>query len=239
MTCLDFQNDRSHPRKRLRPLASGRLPIPVAFGLGLVTLSAGLSLAASQSYELLAVVVVYIITTTIYSWYLKTRVLLDVIVLAALYTLRIFGGAIAISVPVSIWLIAFALFVFLSLALVKRCSELMTLKSSGLPETPGRDYAVADLKVLWPIGLATAVASVLVFALYLTSADLLTRYGTPSLLWLVALGLFYWLGRMWIKTSRGEMSDDPLVYALKDFGSRSIIAGIVVLTLAAHFLRLP
>jgi 4-hydroxybenzoate polyprenyltransferase len=235
---FDVQSDRSHPRKRFRPIASGRLSIPVGLGLALVSFGAGLGLAASLSFEMLAVVLAYAVTTTAYSWYVKTRVLMDVIVLAGLYTIRVFGGAIAINVQVSVWLLAFSLFVFLSLALIKRCSELMLLTSRGLAETPGRDYEVNDLKVLWPIGMATAVASILIFALYLTSSDLLTRYGTPSLLWPVGLALFYWLGRMWIKTARGEMSDDPLVYALKDIGSRTLIAGIVILTLAAHFVKL-
>jgi 4-hydroxybenzoate polyprenyltransferase/phosphoserine phosphatase len=235
---LDIQSDRAHPRKRFRPLASGRLPIPVGIAVAATTLCLGLAVAAAQSFTFATLISAYLVITTTYSWYLKTRVLLDVIVLAGLYTIRIIGGAIAIGVPTSVWLLAFALFVFLSLALVKRCSELMTLKSIGLVETRGRNYEVNDLKVLWPMGVATAVGSVLVFALYINSADMPTHYRTPSLLWLVALQLFYWLGRLWIKTGRGEMSDDPLVYALTDFGSRVLIAGMVATTLAAYFLRL-
>jgi 4-hydroxybenzoate polyprenyltransferase/phosphoserine phosphatase len=235
---LDIQSDRAHPRKCFRPLASGRVPISVGIAVAAATLWLGLGVAAAQSFALTAVVSAYLVITTAYSWYLKTRVLLDVIVLAGLYTLRIIGGAIAIGVPTSVWLLAFALFVFLSLALVKRCSELMTLKSVGVAKSRGRNYGVDDLKVLWPMGVATAVGSVLVFALYINSADMPTHYGTPSLLWLVALELFYWIGRLWIKTGRGEMSDDPLVYALTDFGSRVMIAGMVATTLTAYFLRL-
>jgi 4-hydroxybenzoate polyprenyltransferase len=235
---LDIQSDRAHPRKRFRPLASGRLSIPVGIAVAAAALCLGLAVAAAQSFAFVAVVSAYLVITTAYSWYLKTRVLLDVIVLAGLYTIRIIGGAIAIGVPTSVWLLAFALFVFLSLALVKRCSELMTLNSVGVAESHGRNYEVNDLKVLWPMGAATAVCSVLVFALYINSADMPTHYGTPSLLWLVALELFYWIGRLWIKTGRGEMSDDPLVFALTDFGSRVMIAGMVATTLAAYFLRL-
>jgi hypothetical protein len=113
------------------------------------------------------------------------------------------------------------------------------LKAAGLMKSHGRNYGVEDLTVLWPIGIATAVCSVLVLALYINSGDMPKHYATPSLLWLVALGLFYWLGRMWIKTARGEMTDDPLVYSLRDFGSRIVIGGMVLMTLAAYFLELP
>lgn len=235
---LDIQSDRAHPRKRFRPLASGRLPIPAGIAAAAVALCLGLAIAVAQSFAFTAIVGIYLVITTAYSWYLKTRVLMDVIVLAVLYTIRIIGGAVVLGVSTSVWLLAFALFVFLSLALVKRCSELMTLKSIGAAKTRGRNYGVDDLKVFWPMGVATAVCSVLVFALYINSADMPAHYATPSLLWLIALALFYWLGRLWIKTGRGEMADDPLVYTLTDFGSRVVIAGMVLVTLAAYFLRL-
>jgi len=231
--------DRAHPRKRFRPLASGRLAIPAGVAIAAIAMCLGLSVAAWDSLSLFAVLLAYVVMTTAYSLYLKTRVLMDVMVLAALYAIRIVGGGVAISVKLSIWLTAFALFIFLSLALLKRCSELIALKSSGAEMTPGRNYSVEDLNVFWPMGMATAVCSVLVFALYLNSSDMPRSYATPSLLWLVALGLFYWLGRMWIKTSRGEMTDDPLVFALKDFGSRFVIAGMVVVTLVAYFVHFP
>jgi 4-hydroxybenzoate polyprenyltransferase len=235
---LDVHSDRHHPRKRFRPFASGQLPILVGLGLILCGLGLGLSVAALESIHLLAVVSLYLAITVAYSYYLKTRVMLDVVILAALYAIRIVGGAASIGASMSVWLLAFALFVFLSLALVKRCAELIALKAAGLLKSHGRNYGVEDLTVLWPIGIATAVCSVLVLALYINSGDMPKHYATPSLLWLVTLGLFYWLGRMWIKTARGEMTDDPLVYSLRDFGSRTVIGGMVLMTLAAYFLEL-
>jgi hypothetical protein len=107
-----------------------------------------------------------------------------------------------------------------------------------LEKARGRNYSINDLNVFWPMGVATAVCSVLVFALYVNSGDMPKRYATPELLWLIALGLFYWLGRMWIKTSRGEMTDDPIIFALKDFGSRFVILSMIIITLIAYFVRL-
>jgi 4-hydroxybenzoate polyprenyltransferase len=235
---LDIDSDRHHPRKRFRPFASGQLPISVGFTMIICGLSFGLSVAALQSAQLLAVAALYFAIAAAYSYYLKTRVILDVVILAILYAIRILGGAAAIGVSVSVWLLAFALFVFLSLALVKRCAELFALKSAGLTESFGRNYAVDDLPVLFSLGIATAVCSVLILALYINSGAIPQHYATPSLLWIVALGLFYWLARMWIKTARGEMTDDPLVYSLRDFGSLTVIGGMVIMTLAAYFLAL-
>jgi 4-hydroxybenzoate polyprenyltransferase len=235
---FDIHSDRHHPRKRFRPFASGRLPIPVGLTMIVCGLCFGLSVAALESVQLLTVAALYFAITIAYSSYLKTRVIMDVVILAILYAIRIFAGAVAIGVSVSVWLLAFALFVFLSLALVKRCAELFALKSAGLIESRGRNYSVDDLPVLFSIGIATAVCSVLIFALYINSGTNPQHYATPSLLWIVALGLFYWVARMWIKTARGEMTDDPLVYSLRDFGSLMVIGGMVIVTLAAYFLAL-
>jgi 4-hydroxybenzoate polyprenyltransferase/phosphoserine phosphatase len=232
---FDLASDRAHHNKRNRPFAAGRLSIPTGLQLALVAIGCGLGLAAWQSPELLSVTLGYIMTTVVYSLYLKKRVLMDVIVLAGLYIVRVFAGAVAIRVAVSVWLLAFAFFVFLSLALVKRCSELVALRSAGVNRARGRDYGVPDLQILWPMGVATAVCSILVFALYINSGDMPTHYRRPYLLWLVAVGLFYWLGRMWIKTSRGEMNDDPLVYAIRNNSSRIVIAAMIVVTIAAYF----
>jgi len=231
----DLASDRSHKNKRFRPFAAGRLSIRCGCAIALGGMSIGLGIAAWQSLPLLWVTVAYIITTLSYSVYLKTRVLMDVIILAALYTIRIFTGAIAIHVTVSVWLLVFALFIFLSLALIKRCSELVSLRASGIEHARGRNYNTEDLQIFWPLGAATAVSSVLVFALYIKSGEMPGHYGRPQLLWLVAIGLFYWLGRMWIKTARGEMDDDPLVYTIKDRGSRIVISAMVITTLAAFF----
>jgi hypothetical protein len=153
--------------------------------------------------------------------------------------LRIFAGGVAVGVAISSWLLAFSMFVFLSLALVKRCSELVSLDPSGPRAIRGRDYRSADLAVLWPLGLGSALCSVVVFGLFITAVQAEGRYGTPGLLWAVAVGLIYWLARLWIATARGEMHDDPVVYAVKDRGSRTVVLLMVIAVLVSHYLVLP
>ena len=232
----DLESDRAHPRKRLRPFASAS--IPILHGLvvagSLLVLALALALAISKAFFF--VLVLYVVLTSAYSWVLKEYVLIDVIMLSMLYTLRILAGSVAIGVSTSSWLLAFSVFMFLSLALVKRCSELVSLDLIGGAVTPGRDYRVTDLAVLWPLGLGSALSSVVVFGLFISAPDTQARYATPSLLWLVAIGLIYWMARLWIKTSRGEMHDDPVIYAIKDFGSRMTVLGMVITVLVAHFL---
>ena len=143
-----------------------------------------------------------------------------------------------IEVSLSYWLLAFSVFTFLSLALIKRCSELVYLSNTGQDSTPGRDYRVADLVVLWPLGVGSAVSAVVVFGLFINAPETLARYTAPELLWLAALGLIYWLSRLWIKTTRGEMHDDPIVYAVKDKGSISTILLILITMIAAHYVTL-
>jgi 4-hydroxybenzoate polyprenyltransferase/phosphoglycolate phosphatase-like HAD superfamily hydrolase len=234
----DLENDRAHPRKRERPLASAQISVAMAVAASLVLLGIGFSLAAAITPSFLAVVAVYLAVTMGYTWVLKGYVLVDVLTLAALYTLRIIAGALAIQVALSTWLLAFSVFVFLSLALIKRCSELVLLQQSGASASRGRDYRVSDLVVLWPLGIGAALCSVVVFGIFLSTLGTPARYASPQLLWLVGFGLIYWLARLWIKTARGEMHDDPLVFALRDFGSRTSILVMVGTTIAAHFLRL-
>jgi len=182
-------------------------------------------------------VALYLAMTCAYSWGLKQYVLIDVIMLSLLYTIRIIAGSVAIRVMTSFWLLAFSVFVFLSLALVKRCAELLAIEERGISATSGRDYRVADLIVLWPLGIGSALCAVVVFGMFISAPETQARYATPQILWLVAVGLIYWLARLWVKTSRKEMHDDPMVYAMKDFGSRMTILAMIVATLAAHSLR--
>ena len=180
--------------------------------------------------------ITYLVLTSAYSWTLKRQVLIDVLMLSVLYTLRILAGSVAVGIVTSAWLLAFSVFMFLSLALVKRCAELVSLDHSGVSSTRGRDYRVSDLVVLWPLGVGSALSAVVVFGLFISAAETQARYSAPQLLWLVAVGLVYWLARLWIKTSRGEMDDDPVIYAIKDRGSRVAIFAMIVTTLMAHFL---
>lgn len=234
----DLDSDRAHPRKRLRPFASARLPILHGLVVAGIVLIVAIALAIYVSKSFLLMLLLYLVLTSAYSWTLKQQVLIDVLMLSILYTLRILAGSVAIGIVTSTWLLAFSGFMFLSLALVKRCAELVTLDQKGVVNTRGRDYRVSDLVVLWPLGVGAALSAVVVLGLFISATETQARYATPNLLWLVAIGLIYWLARLWVKTSRGEMHDDPIIYAIKDRGSRITVLGIIFVTLIAHSLSL-
>lgn len=234
----DLENDRAHPRKCLRPFASAKIQILHGIAVSGGALSLAFLLAATISQNFFIMLLLYLLLTSTYSWVLKKHVLIDVLMLSLLYTLRILAGSVAIGIATSSWLLAFSVFIFLSLALVKRCSELVSLGQTGKETTSGRDYRVTDLVVLWPLGIGTAMSAVVVFGLFISAPETQARYATPQLLWLVAIGLIYWLARLWIKTSRGEMHDDPVIYAIKDYGSRMTIFAMFATMLVAHFLAL-
>lgn len=233
----DLGSDRQHPRKRNRPFASALLPIHHGFGVSAGALILAFALSAFVTPGFVLMLLLYVVLTTTYSWVLKTYVLIDVLMLSLLYTLRILAGSVAVAIPASSWLLAFSVFVFLSLALVKRCAELVSLKDAGKDGTRGRDYRVTDLVVLWPMGVGAALSAVVVFGLFINAPETQARYASPQLLWLVAVGLIYWLGRLWVKTSRGEMHDDPVVYAIKDFGSRIVVLLMLSMMMIAHSLN--
>jgi 4-hydroxybenzoate polyprenyltransferase len=232
----DLESDRAHPRKRNRPLASASISILSGIAVAAGLLLVALMLAASISVSFLLMLLLYIALTSIYSLVLKGYVLIDVLILSLLYTLRILAGSVASDTIVSSWLLVFSLFIFLSLALVKRCSELIALDKEGQESTHGRDYRVTDLTILWPLGVGSALCAVVIFSLFITADETQIRYLTPELLWFTAIGIIYWLARLWIKAAREEMHDDPLVFAIKDFGSRITILMIILSAFAAHFL---
>jgi len=234
----DLDNDRTHLRKRLRPFASAKIPILHGLTVAGSVLILAFVLAISISQGFFLMLLLYVVLTSAYSWMLKEYVLLDVLILSLLYTLRILAGSVVIGVDTSSWLLAFSVFMFLSLALVKRCSELVSLDQIGKDATRGRDYRVADLVVLWPLGVGTALSAVVVFGLFISAPDTQSRYATSQLLWLDAIGLIYWLARLWIKTSRGEMTDDPMIYAITNPNSCITIIAMIATTLAAHFISL-
>lgn len=216
---LDLDSDRRHPRKSKRPFASGDLSPILGVLAMLVLLAMGLTLAATLSMPFFLSALAYLILTLSYSLYFKAYVLLDVLLLAGLYTVRIIAGALAIGVSISSWLLAFSIFAFLNLALVKRCSELKAMESQARTATSGRDYRLADLGILSSMGIAAGYISVLVLALYVDNPDVRNTYSNPLLLWLLCPFMMYWVSRLWIKTSRGEMNDDPLLYSLRDRAS--------------------
>jgi 4-hydroxybenzoate polyprenyltransferase/phosphoserine phosphatase len=230
----DLESDRAHARKRARPFASCAIRIVDGIAAAIALMLAAFLLAALVSPAFSAVLLTYVVLTTIYTLRLKAYVLIDVLTLAVLYTVRIVAGAIAIGVTMSPWLLAFSVFIFLSLALVKRCSELVSLRASDIESARGRDYRTADLVILWPMGVGAALSSVVIFGLFISASVTRERYATPEVLWVVALLLIYWLMRLWIKTARGEMHDDPIVYALKNRGSLLTVALAVVAMVIGH-----
>jgi 4-hydroxybenzoate polyprenyltransferase len=230
---LDLEDDRRHPRKRSRPLASGALPLSHGVAGMLALLFAGLTLCAFLPATFLLALLVYLGLTLAYALVFKHYMLLDVLLLAGLYTIRIFAGAAAIDVEVSSWLLGFSMFVFLSLALVKRTSELVALQQLSRTAASGRDYRVGDLEVLTGMGVAAAFAAAVVLALYINTPEVLVRYDRHHWLWLLCPLMLYWLARLWMKTRRGEMHDDPLVFAMRDRASWVIAAALVAVTLTA------
>lgn len=214
--CLDLGSDRRHPRKKSRPFASGSLSISFGLSLAAGCLVAGVGLAFALPSAFLAVLTVYLVLTTAYSMYLKQFVLLDVIVLAQLYTVRVYGGGAATDVVPSHWLLTFSLFLFLSLALVKRFTELRLAGETEGAELHGRGYWVTDVEHISSIGTASGLIAVLVLALYISSKEVLLLYSHAELLWLVCPVMLYWISRVWMLAYRNRMDDDPVVFAVKD-----------------------
>lgn len=231
---LDLEEDRRHGSKRHRPFASGT--IPPAHGLILfpaLSLAAfGLSFLLPGSFTL--ILLSYLALTILYSFSFKQKAVLDIITLAILYTLRILAGSAAINVENSFWMLLFSMFVFFGLAIIKRYTELISLRDSGaLQNTRGRGYHVDDLELLSSLGVGSGHVSVLVLALYINDTAIQQRYQSPELLWLACPLLLYWLSRAWIIAHRGGMHDDPVVFAIKDRGSIAIAALMVIIFLGA------
>jgi 4-hydroxybenzoate polyprenyltransferase/phosphoserine phosphatase len=232
---LDLSSDRQHEKKRLRPLAAGELGLRAGLA-GLITLwVAGMSAAWVTSPAFAGILGLYLVLTVIYSASLKRRPILDVLVLAVLYTSRVVGGAVLFMVPLSRWFLAFSVFLFLSMAVLKRVIELQVRnRPASEPrgdELPGRGYQSVDGPVLLALGLAAAIASSLVFCLYITSADVVRLYRRPDLLWLGLPILLYGQARMWLLAGRNRVHMDPVVFSLTD--RATLIAAALFLLIIA------
>ena len=234
---LDAQVDRRHPRKSRRPVAAGNIGIAAAFGVafGLLLLSGAVGWWIGP--HTVQWLFIYLVLTFAYSLSVKRLAIFDVGMLAALYTVRVIVGGIAVQAPVSFWLLAFSSFLFFSLAALKRCGELVSWRDRGESTSEGRAYSVSDLAVLMPLGVATSVSAVLVFALYVESPDVQSRYGSPDWLWLTLGGMLLWLSRLWLITHRGDMDDDPLVFAAREPVSLLLLAAMMLGFAAAALLR--
>lgn len=230
---IDLPSDRAHPRKCKRPFASGELGIRDGLMLTVVLMALALVLAvAFTPLAFLGALALYFGVTLAYSVWLKRKLLVDVITLAGLYTLRIIGGSAATGIELSPWLLAFSMFLFFSLAAIKRQAELVDLERRGSDKPAGRGYATSDLPVVRGMAISSGQAAVLVFALYVNSPAVTAIYAHPALMWLVCPVLFYWLGRMEVMTHRGYMDDDPIVFAARDRVSQ-ISAVVMALIIVA------
>lgn len=224
---IDLPHDRKHPRKRFRPITSGEISIlrvaliipSLMFIAALITWQLppkfGLSLAC------------YIAVTLTYSMRLKRIIALDVIALSGLYTLRLIAGGAAVYVPISFWLLAFSMFLFLSLALVKRYCEISSVLMNETTSIGGRGYRVEDLQILAQLGTSSGLLAVLVLALYINSEQVLLLYSLPQAIWLLCPAMLYWISRIWILAARGEIDDDPVMFAARD--RRTHIIALIML----------
>jgi 4-hydroxybenzoate polyprenyltransferase/phosphoserine phosphatase len=213
---MDLDADRQHRSKRNRPFASGSLPLAVGLVTAPCFVLASFALAVWLSHPFAVVLAIYFAITNAYTFALKKEALLDVVCLAALYTIRIFAGAESTGLPVSAWLSALSMFGFLSLALVKRVSELRVAKEASQENLHGRGYRVGDLQMLSQAGITTGYLAVLVFALYIHGEEVKALYRHPQTLWFVCPLLFYWISYVWLRTHRGQMHDDPVEFAVRD-----------------------
>lgn len=228
---LDLQVDRQHPRKRFRPFAAGRLSLLNGAMLAPALTLCGLGLAWLVSPSFLAVLTGYYALTLAYSLRLKRIPMFDVITLAGLYTIRIIGGTVAIGASLSFWLLAFSMFIFLSLAMLKRYTELLAMAEDGKEQVAGRGYTTADLSLVQSLGGASGFLAVLVLALYINSPESLALYAHPQMLWLLCPLMLFWISRSWLVAHRGNMHDDPVVFAVTDRTSQIVVAlcGLVAL----------
>ncbi len=224
---IDLDSDRAHPRKRLRPFAAGELSIAQGLGVALLLLLASAGLASTGRPALQLCLATYFATTLAYTFFLKRRVLIDCITLGGLYTLRIVAGLAAAGLPYSFWLLAFSLFLFLSLAFVKRYSELLALQRLGRVDARGRGYLASDLPLVQSMGTAAGFSAVLLLALYINGDTAMRNYSHTEVLWLTVPVLLYWISRMWMQAQRGHMHDDPVLFASRDRYSL-ICAGLFI-----------
>jgi 4-hydroxybenzoate polyprenyltransferase/phosphoserine phosphatase len=226
---LDLEADRLHIRKRKRPFASGALPIWQGALMIPALLLASFLLAILLPLEFLAVLVAYFAMTVAYSVRLKRQVIVDVLLLATLYTVRVVAGAAATEVLPSFWLLAMSMFIFLSLAMVKRYSELLITLQLNKQSAVGRGYSVQDLPVLMAIGVSAGMSAVMVLALYVNAPEAQALYNHTTWLWLLPPVLLYWVSRIWMKAHRGEVDDDPVVFAVRDW--QSLVIGAILASL--------
>ena len=230
---VDVQSDRKHRSKKKRPLASGTVPVGKALAVAAAFLVLAFALAFVLSLPFAAVLATYLASTTAYSFWLKRKMMVDIITLASLYTLRVIGGAAAVGTMPSEWILAFSMFLFTSLAILKRYIELTGRIDASLPDPTDRNYRKTDLPMLSALAAASGLNAVTVFALYISSDAAHRLYQYPKALWLICPILMYWIGRALIMAERRLIDDDPISFALKDRISLLAVALIAFIMIIA------
>lgn len=231
---LDLQSDRAHRTKRNRPFASGALSAKQGMLIGacllLIAAVGCFFLPAASTWVLLG----YLILTISYSIFLKTKLMIDVVSLGGLFTLRVIGGAAAIQSELSFYLLSFSIFLFSSLGMVKRFAELHNLQAANKLSARGRGYRVEDMAPVRIIGISLGYMSVFIMGLYINSPLITEYYSNPKIIWFLFPLLTYWLGRLWIIANRGEVNEDPLIFAIKDRTSLLVAAISAVILIIAN-----
>lgn len=225
---LDLPGDRIHRTKRDRPLPAGDLPIlhGIVLALALIAFASVTALMLPPAF--IFALGFYVVLTLSYSLYLKRKALVDVITLGGLYTIRVYAGLAAIGSTGSQWLLMFSLFLFLCLAIEKRCSELIRRREEGEERLEGRNYRVSDLAILLPSAAAAGYGAVLIVTLYLSSDEVKALYRHPDRMWLICPLILYWISRVLLLSNRNEMHDDPVVFALTDRISWFVAAALAL-----------
>jgi 4-hydroxybenzoate polyprenyltransferase/phosphoserine phosphatase len=227
---LDLEADRVHLNKRKRAFAAGDLSVTAGVAISFLLAALSLIMSAYLPRKFLIFLLLYLVTTLAYSLVLKRIVLVDVVILSGLYTVRMVAGAAATDTVISPWLAAFSIFFFLSLAMVKRFSELQNLHALGVNPTSARGYLLSDIEQLRSFGTASAYASIVIFALYINGRDVTALYHHPSRMWLITPLMILWVSRVWLLASRGLLDEDPVVFALED--RMSLLLGLGVMLVA-------
>ena len=230
---LDLETDRIHLNKRKRAFAAGDLSVTTGLGISFSLAALALIIATWLPRTFLIYLLLYFVATLAYSLVLKRIVLVDVVILSSLYTIRMLAGSAATRDPVSPWLAAFSIFLFLSLAMVKRFSELQNLSARGVNPTNGRGYLLSDIEQLRSFGTSSAYASIVIFALYINGHDVVALYHHSGRMWLITPLLILWLSRVWLLASRGLLHEDPVVFALSDRMSLLLGLGVAVIAYSA------
>ncbi|MGY5803389.1 UbiA family prenyltransferase [Rhizobium sp. LEGMi12c] len=231
---LDLQADRGHPTKCFRPFAAGRLPLALGVLLAPLLTVCAFAVASLVSLQFVVLIAVYLAGTALYSFSLKRKMIVDVVMLAILYTVRIFAGAAAINVTVSEWLFAFSLMIFAALALIKRHVELAARLDRGLADPSNRDYKLSDLPIIAALAAAAGMNSITVLALYVSSPEVARLYSQPHLLWGLCPLFLYWTSRTLMLAHRRLLEDDPITFALRDRKSWAVGLISLVLIFAAR-----